>query len=266
MLCALAVVVGLTACDGDEPADPATATPTVTATEPTPATEEPTAEPSPTATATEAPTETADQTDEPDEGDSGELPGEPIDIFPYEGASLGVVGVEADDTLNVRSGPGVDFDVVTELAPLADGFTATGANRQLDDGAIWAQIETEEGTGWANTAFLAHPGATDDVTSQLYPATEDRPRAETMLELGQTVGEAVASDEPPSTITVVDGPTVGDLGEITVDVIGLGDDALRGLRLHVFAQPDEGGETFTVRTVEQTFHCTRGVTDDGLCL
>ncbi len=198
-------------------------------------------------------------------GDPESLPGEVIDLFPYEGAEMAVVGVEADDVLNVRSGPAVDFDVVTTLDPLSDGEAiATGTNRQLDSGAIWAELEIGDVTGWANTAFLLQSGVVDDVTTTLYPAPADRPTAETLDDLAQTVGGEVASDQPPSDITIVDGPTVGDLGEVTVDVIGLGDDAVGGLRLHVFAE--EGPDGFTVRTIEQTTMCSRGVTDDGLCV
>jgi hypothetical protein len=62
---------------------------------------------------------------------------------------------------------------------------------------------------------------------------------------------------------VVDGPHVGDLGEVTVDVVGLADDSILGWRLHVFAQPE--GATFHVRTVEQTVLCARGA-DAGLCV
>lgn len=208
-------------------------------------------------------------TTEPTEPTDGELPGERIDIFPYEGAELAVVAVDADDTLNVRSGPGVGFDVVTELDPLATGVVATGHNRSLDDDGIWAEVAVDGVTGWASTAFLAHLGDTGDRTSELYPDPADRPRAETMLELGEAVAEDVAGSDldggPPLSITVVDGPSVGDLGEVTVDVTGFGDDALLGYRLAVFAEPDPGGESFTVRTVESTPLCRRGVSD-GLCL
>ena len=65
---------------------------------------------------------------------------------------------------------------------------------------------------------------------------------------------------------MTDGPNVGDLGEITLDVIGMGDDSILGERLHVFGDPDPGGESFTMRTVERTLLCARGVGDDGLCV
>ena len=66
-------------------------------------------------------------------------------------------------------------------------------------------------------------------------------------------------------VVVVDGPTVGDLGEITVDVVGFPDDSVLGARLRVFAEPDPGGESFTVRTVESTTLCRRAVSE-GLCV
>jgi hypothetical protein len=76
----------------------------------------------------------------------------------------------------------------------------------------------------------------------------------------------MSSDDPPSRIVMSVAPTVGDLGEVTYDVVGLGDDALGGVRLHVFGDPAEGGEGFVLSNVERTFICSRGVTDDGFCV
>ena len=59
-------------------------------------------------------------------------------------------------------------------------------------------------------------------------------------------------------------PTFGDLGEVTFDVVGLGDDALFGVRLRVFGTP--GDESFTFKTVERTLLCGRGISSNGLCL
>lgn len=202
-------------------------------------------------------------TTEPSDG--APLAGEKVDVFPYEGARLAVVGVAADDTLHVRSGPGVESDVLFDLAPLATNVTATGHNRSLGEAGLWAEVTVDGRTGWANAAFLLQPGQVSDVTATLFPTPADRPRAETVLELGETVAGLRASDDPASDVVVVDGPTVGDLGEITVDVVGLGDDAQGGERVKIFAQPDQGGRGFTVRTVEVTALCSRGVDEDGLC-
>ena len=217
-------------------------------------------------TTTTESTTTTDSTATTDSTPPGELPGEVIDIFPYEGAEMAVVGVEADDVLNVRAGPAVDFDIVTTLDPTSDGEAiATGTNRQLESGSIWAELEIGDVTGWANTAFLLQSGGVDDATAELYPTPADRPSAETLNDLAQIVAQDVASEEPPSEITIVDGPSVGDLGEVTVDVIGLGDDAIGGYRLHIFAE-EEGSDSFVLRTVERTVLCSRGVDDAGLCV
>ena len=64
-----------------------------------------------------------------------------------------VAFVAADDTLNVRSGPGVDKDVVGELAPEDAKAQITGAG-QLVDGSTWVPIAADDVTGWVNGRFL----------------------------------------------------------------------------------------------------------------
>ena len=210
-------------------------------------------------------TTTSSSTTTPSGG--GALPGERVEIYPYQGARLAVVGVAAADKLKVRSGPGVEFGVLFELGPLAENAVATGHNRSVGEGGFWSEITAEGRTGWASAAFLLQPGQVTDITAALFPTPSARPKAETMDELAQVVARRRAgAAEPPAKIVVVDGPTVGDLGEITVDVIGLGDDAQGGERLKIFAEPGPPGARFTVRTVEATALCSRGVTEDRLCV
>ena len=200
---------------------------------------------------------------------SASLPGERIEIYPYEGARLAVVGVAADDTLNVRTGPGTDYPVAFDLEPLADDIRATGHNRTVGEGT-WAEVDAGGRSGWASVRFLLQPGLVEDVTARWYPSPSDRPSASTMTALAQAVErrwrqESIGSDrsdEPGSRVVVVDGPHSGDLAEVTVDVLGLHDDTLGGVRLHVFAERAAG--RFTVRTVEVTELCRRGVTE-GRC-
>ena len=193
-----------------------------------------------------------------------DLPGEPIDFGPAAGDEIAVVGVAHDDVLNVRAGPGVDSEVVAELAPTATGLIGTGRARSLPE-SIWFEVEVEGVAGWVSSAFVGYLGATDDATAEVIETHGETPAAETMLELGLVVAEAMSSQEPPSRIVMSVAPTMGDLGEVTYDVVGLGDDALGGVRLHVFGDPAEGGESFVLSNVERTFICSRGVTDDGLC-
>jgi hypothetical protein len=82
-----------------------------------------------------------------------------------------------------------------------------------------------------------------------------------MLELGRIVAMAEASKEVVSRVTVTVAPRlVGDLGEVTYDVVGFADDSVLGERLHVFGTP---GDTFTLKTVEATTLCRRGVSADS---
>jgi hypothetical protein len=194
-----------------------------------------------------------------------DLPGEPIEFGPAAGDEIAVVGVAHDDVLNVRAAPGTDSEVLAELAPTATGLIATGRARSLPE-SIWFEVEVEGVTGWVSSAFVGYLGLTDDATAEVIEALGETPGAETMLDLGLIVAEVMSSDEPPSRIVMSIAPVVGDLGEVTYDVVGLGDDALGGVRLHVFGDPAEGGEAFVLSNVERTFICSRGVTDDGFCL
>lgn len=194
------------------------------------------------------------------------LPGERQDIYPYEGAKLAVAGVAANDTLKVRSGPGIEFNVVFELRPTDTNATATGHNRALREAGLWSEIVADGRTGWADSSFLLQPGEVNDITAALYPTPADRPTAKTMLELGRAVARTRAGDDPEADVVVVDGPTTGDVGEITVDIVGVGDDSVGGERLKIFAEPASDRRSFTVRSIEATTFCRRGVVEGGLCL
>jgi uncharacterized protein YraI len=220
-------------------------------------------------TTTAAPAETtttaAETTTTAAPADPADLPGERVDIFPYEGDELAVVGVERGDELNLRAGPGVEFPVIAELAPLATGVVATGHNRSLAADGFWSEVRVDGQTGWANSRYLAHLGATRDATSELV-GTGTPPQASSMEELARQVGDPLIADDTEGTAeaVIVDGPHQGDLAEIVVDVVGLPDDSVLGERLHLFAIRD--GSAFILRTIEATTLCRRGVTAEGLCV
>ena len=217
------------------------------------------------------------------------LPGEPYEFGPPAGLGLAVVGVSHDSVLNVRdvpagdivarldnvmnvgSGPVVyvrepDSDRLIATLDLNRGVIATGNTRQLPT-TIWHEIRMGDAMGWASSAFLSPLGATSDATAEIVAILGETPAAPSLAELGRIVAEAVASDEPPSRVVVSGAPAIGDLGEITVDVLGLPDDAVRGFRLHIFAQRDSDSDPFTLKAVESTTICDshRGVSDEGLC-
>ena len=67
---------------------------------------------------------------------------------------FGVVHVSEGDVLNVRSGPGVENDIIDTLDPHATGITMTGG-RQKVGSSMWVEIATATGTlGWVNAHFL----------------------------------------------------------------------------------------------------------------
>ena len=216
-------------------------------------------------TTTETTEETTSTTEDETTTSTG-LPGEAIDFGPRSGDMLAVIGVAHDDVLNVREVPGVGGDIVDTMAPTYDGVTALGNTRTLDSGGFWIEVDTGTTTGWVSLRFVGYLGVVSDETSVVVGEIGSIPAAETMVDLGRIVAESLASEEPASDIVQVTLPTVGDLGEITFDVIGLGDDAQVGWRLHVFGAEDDGGEFFGLKSVEATALCGRGVTEGGLCV
>jgi len=267
VLVLLAVLAAVVACgsDGETATDS-----TTTSTQP-PATTESTT----TTTTTVAPTTSDSTTGAPDTSAPATtepgttapettLPGEPFDLFIEEGDVLGVVGVRYDDVLNIRRAPGTDQDVIATAVPLADDLVATGRERLLPN-SIWYEVTTSGGdTGWASAAFLAYLGDVDDATAE-WQASNTMGEVETMVEMAETIAETFASSDPPSKIVRSDAGGVGDLGDTTYDVIGLGDDAQLGWRLHVFGTPSESGEGFFLKSIERTLLCGRGVSD-GFCV
>lgn len=255
----------VTPTPGEEPAETPTEAPEPTE-EPT-AGEEPTPEPDPTATPEPEPTATPepDPTATPDP----ELPGDPFDfLVPTDGEVIGVVGVAFDDILEVHTIPGENTPLVGELPNLTDDAVGTGEGRALPT-SIWWKIRWNGIEGWVGSGFMARIGATVDFTSTIIElnGNSDPGGAETMLDFGLLIADIVATEAPPSRVRVVVPPdTSGDVAEITVDVVNIGDDALTGYRLHIFAVPAEIADAgWVLKSVEATLLCSRGVTDDGLC-
>jgi hypothetical protein len=111
-----------------------------------------------------------------------------------------VFGVADDDMLNVRSGAGVENDVIATLAPDAVGLVPTGREEFIGDERWW-EIETEAGLGWVNRRFLVvtrstsgTPGLDDQLLAmvQTLPSFDDARFAE-RVEIG---GIGVFADWP----------------------------------------------------------------------
>jgi len=157
---------------------------------------------------------------------------------PSEGAILGVVGVRHGDALNVRAGPDVTFDVIATLEPNQRGITGTGEGWQLPSGSVWWNVEGNGIDGWANQQFLSRLGDVDHMAAFVVGDLGGIPNAETMVGLGLIVASTFTEADIGSNVVVSVEPTIGDLGEVTYDVAGLGDDSVGGYRLHIFGPAD----------------------------
>ena len=288
-LATVVFVVVVAACGGDAATTPSptTALPTEAATSPsplptTPAPTTPAPTTAPAHTTPPAPTTAPAATEPPPTESTGapapvptqaspavvpeELPGEPIEFGPRAGDVLAVVGVAHDDRLNLRAGPGTDQAILARLSPTEDAMVAQGATRTINDTSFWYEVEVDGTTGWVSAGFVAYLGPVNDITSKVVADLGSRPTATTMEELGRIVASSqrVPTDNGYSGLSMVVAPDeTGDLGEVTWEVLGLADDSVWGLRLHVFGTPVAGG--FSLKSVEQTLLCGRGGSPDGLC-
>lgn len=88
-----------------------------------------------------------------------EPPGTPVPIEALRPPQLPeeryrVVRVADDDVLNVRNGPGVEYDIVGTLPPDAEGVRIVGEPVQVND-SFWVPIEWNDVQGWVNSFYLA---------------------------------------------------------------------------------------------------------------
>ncbi|MFW2382011.1 MAG: hypothetical protein ACN4GZ_09650 [Acidimicrobiales bacterium] len=235
---ALAALIAASCTNGSsvETANPTTDPPTTTTSEP--------ADTASTTTTTEASTQPT-----PPES----MPGDVIEFGPGAGDQIAVVGVAHDDMLNVRIAPGTEFDIIDTLDPLADEVIALGENRLLTS-SFWVEIETATGPGWVNEAFVGFLGVSQESTSDAVAASGGP------VAVGELLAQTYASVDPPSTVTLVD-----DSGDTVVyDVVGIGDDSVKGFRLAIVTESVSGGTgvaSFTEHTI-----CSRGLAQDLRCV
>lgn len=202
------------------------------------------------------------------EAAAGPLPGQPFEGILPAGAVLGVINVAADDQLNVRERPGADQPILDALAPLTTGLVFTGEERLLGPPtAVWYEIEVGDVVGWVHSRYAAPQSGTFDITSEVVAAAGAIPTGATIDEIGATVLEIRSRfADPQPTSIVVDGPSTGDLSEITYDLTGFGDDAVLGERLHLFiAETGSDDAPLELRTVEVTYLCARGAGTGEIC-
>ncbi|MDX1413726.1 MAG: hypothetical protein R3293_06010 [Candidatus Promineifilaceae bacterium] len=73
--------------------------------------------------------------------------------IPSQEETYRVAFVSSDDTLNVRSGAGVENQIINTLAHNAQDIRISGEGQSIADSA-WVPIGTNESGGWVNSRFL----------------------------------------------------------------------------------------------------------------
>jgi hypothetical protein len=181
---------------------------------------------------------------------------------------VAVVGVAYDDVLNVRQGPGIRFDIITGLEPTTLDMRVTGPGWLLPS-SIWYEIEYGIIVGWVSSAYIGQLGATDDATLEVYAMLGEPVGDDDLAALGATIAFAFLGEEGGGWTALVEpseGGSPSAVSSITYDVVGLGDDAIKGYRLVIHATQDVDDGPFTLHSVERTYICWRGVDADGLCV
>jgi hypothetical protein len=76
-----------------------------------------------------------------------------------------IVGVNVDDVLNVRTGPGVSHAISGAIPPFGTAVRTFGDGEQVG-ASTWVLVQYNERVGWVNSSYLApQEGLTDDPVS-----------------------------------------------------------------------------------------------------
>ena len=69
-------------------------------------------------------------------------------------ANYQVTNVDSWDTLNVRSGAGTGYDVVSEIPASANKIQITSSERDVG-GSTWVKVKWDGQSGWVNKRYLS---------------------------------------------------------------------------------------------------------------
>lgn len=237
--------------------------------------------------------------------------GEPLDYGPAVGTALAIVGLEAntdlgsdtenaDDpailtpaTLDFFVAPGEDQAIErSEPAFGSDAELLAAGNAWAFPDSVWWQLTIDGVEVWADQANLGALGDSFNVYDEVFESL-DGVEAPTLNELALRIAQSRPTGGPEPRITIVTEETEIDAPHhlyVIVDILGLGDDAVKGERLRIEVlvifedteaadalddesadAPDETVEdertvlSVILSDVILTPICGRGV-HDGLCL
>lgn len=187
---------------------------------------------------------------------------------------MDVVGVAFDDVLNFRTAADPASAIVDTAAPFSTSpaVVSEGAGWLLA-GSAWWNVTVDGQVAWANTTYLGVLGQNSDITNDLATSMPSL-SAPDLQTLAQNIGNARSGGPVPLVVFSTE-PVAADAqgGEATIDVIGLGDDAVKGERIFITyrfvfddinaASPNVIG--FDLIYADAQAICSRGISS-GLCL
>ncbi len=105
---------------------------------------------------------------------------QPASAAPAAQATAGGVQVEVFEDVNVRAGPGTDYDLIGKLVP---GQTETVLGKALNGQFLWLKVVYFGGpdnTGWVLSGLVRVVGDLDAVPDLAIPPTPTRPATATL--------------------------------------------------------------------------------------
>jgi len=241
------------------------------------------AEPIEADTSNDAPTEEPDVEDSGGDTTEDTTSDDPIDEDdPVETCDAPVlqahfVDVSLDDPdggLNVRNGAGTDNDVVITVE--RSGELITSGNCAVVGTVDWWEVSTSDGsiTGWASSRFLSDlPVFNPGLGTAIVDTDNVGAGGDSLEAMAAAIAEAYGFDED-LVLTQV-GDVIGidaQGGSVIYEMTGLKDDSSNGYQVEIgfiFDKNEEDGveiESYTAVSITNYALCTRGVTEDGLCI
>jgi len=180
---------------------------------------------------------------------------------------------DPDGGLNMRTNAGVDFEIISTL-PRSVEVATTGACVVVGSVDWWEVVPTgATGGGWVSSRYLSDAPVFDPGLGKAIEDTYNvELRADTLEDLAALLAEAYGFDGDV-VITQVGEVEVADAvgGDVTYDLTGLKDDSVDGFRVDIGFHFDKNADAteitgFIAKQITTRALCSRGVTDDGLCI
>ncbi len=157
-------------------------------------------------------------------------------------APLGPVSVRATSAVNVRRGPGTQYDVIGVLQP-PDEARVIGRNAD----ASWLAIAYQDGTGWVSAGVVEIVGDPRRAPLAEAPAPPTATPAPTRA---ASVATATPAAALPDLVPLAAGLSAG--GRVTVTIGNIGQGPLNGRNVSIVGVDAAGGVLFSQLTAPLT--------------